>query len=211
MGSYNGAEICELVGTYIQSQLAKLLDKKNLGLYRDDGSILLKNTKGREVDQIRKKVIKIFKDVGFKIEIKTNLKIVDFLDLTLNLSNGTYSPYKKPNDQFLYVHTSSNHPPQIINMLPKSINERLSKNFSNPEIFDKAKIDYEKALKDSGYKSVNLIFKKPAEKQNRPEAKGDCPLDGLCQTNDIIYKCVVLTKNMPEKVYLGTAEGDLVL
>ena len=281
MGSYDGTEICELVGIYIQSKLAKLIDKKNLGLYRDDRLILLKNTKGREVDQIRKKVIKIFKDVGFKIEIKTNFKIVDFLDVTLNLSNRTYSPYKKSNDQLLYVHTSSNHPPQIINMLPKSINERLSKNFSNPEIFDKAKIDYEKALKDSGYKSVNLTFKKAAEKQNRTRShkiiwfnppfiksittnvakrflnlvnrhfpktntlhkifnrnmvkvsysctenmanvikshnkkaamsnkksvtacncrnKGDCPLDGLCQTNDIIYKCVESTKIVPEKV-----------
>ena len=56
-------------------------------------------------------------------------------------------------------------------MLPKSINERLSKNSSNPEIFDKAKIDYEKALKDSGYKSVNLTFKKPAEKQNRTRSR----------------------------------------
>ena len=102
--SYDGAEICELVGIYIQSKLAKLIDKKNLGLYRDDGLILLKNTKGREVDQIRKKVIKIFKDVGFKIEIKTNLKIVDFLDVTMNLSNGTYSPYKKPDNQ-LYMFT----------------------------------------------------------------------------------------------------------
>ena len=92
--------------------------------------------------------------------------------MTLNLSNeGSYSPYKKPNDQLLYVHTSSNHPPQIINMLPKSINERISKNSSNPEIFDKAKIDYEKALKDSGYKSVNLTFKKPAEKQNRTRSR----------------------------------------
>ena len=289
MGSYDGAEICELVGIYIQSKLAKLTDKKNLGLYRDDGLILLKNTKGREVYQIRKKVIKIFKDVGLKIEIKTNLKIVDFLDVTLNLSNGTYSPYNKPNDQLLYVHTSSNHPPQIINMLPKSFNERLSRNSSDPEIFDKAKIDYEKALKNSGYKSVNLTFKKPAEKQSRTRShkiiwfnppfnesvttnvakrflnlvdrhfmktntlhkifnrntvkvsysctenmanvikshnkkaamsyeksvppcncrnKGDCPLDGLCQTNDIIYKCVVSTKIMPEKVYLRTAEGD---
>ena len=289
MGSYDGAEICELVGVYIQSKLAKLIDKENLGLYRDDRFILLKNTKGREVDRIRKKVIKIFKDVGFKIETKTNLKIVDFLDVTLNLSNGTYSPYKKPNDQLLYLHTSSNHPPLIINMLPKSINERLSKNSSNPEIFDKAKIDYEKALKDSGYKSVNLTFKKPAEKQNRTRShkiiwfnapfkksvtanvakqflnlvdkhfpktntlhkifnrdtvkvsysctenmanviksqnkkaamsneksvaacncrnKEDCPLDGLCQTNDIIYKCVVSIKIMPEKMYLGTAEGD---
>ena len=129
MGSYDGAEICELVGIYIQPKLANIIDKKNLGLYLGDGLILRKSTKGREVDQIRKKVITIFKDVDFKIEIKTNLKIVDFLDVTLNLSNGTYSPYKKPNDQLLYVHTSSNHPSQIINMLPKSINDRLSKNF----------------------------------------------------------------------------------
>ena len=171
MGSYDDAEICELVGIYKQSKLAKLIDKKNLGLYRDDGLILLKNTKGREVDQTRKKIIKIFKDVVFKIEIKTNLKIVDFLYVTLNLSNGTYSPYKKPNDQLLYVHKSSNHPPQIINMLPKSINERLFKNSTNPEIVDKAKIDYEKALKDSGCKSVNLTFKKPAEKQNRTRSR----------------------------------------
>ena len=116
MGSYDGAEICKLVGIYIQSKLAKLIDKKNLGLYCDDGLILFKNTKGRQVDQIKKKVIKIVKDVGFNIEIKTNLKIVDFLDVTLNLSNGTYSLYKKPNDQLLYVHNSSNHPLQIINI-----------------------------------------------------------------------------------------------
>ena len=38
--------------------------------------------------------------------------------------------------------------------------------------------------------------------------KGDCPLDGLYQTNDIIHNCIVSTKNTPEKVYLGTAEGD---
>ena len=40
--------------------------------------------------------------------------------------------------------------------------------------------------------------------------KGDCPLDGFCQTNDITYKCVVSTKIMPDKVYLRTAEGDLL-
>ena len=119
MGSYDGAEICKLVGIYIQSKLANLIDKKNLRLY--DGLIFLQKAKGREVDQITKKVIKIFKDVGFKIEIQTNLKIVDFLDVTLNLSNGAYSLYKKPKDQLLYVRTSSNHPPEIINMLPKSI------------------------------------------------------------------------------------------
>ena len=48
------------------------------------------------MDKIRKLVIKTFKDFGFKIEIKTNLKIAEFLDVTLNLNKGTYSPFKKP-------------------------------------------------------------------------------------------------------------------
>ena len=55
MGSYDGAEICELVGIYIQPKLANIIDKKNLGLYLGDGLILRKSTKGREVDQTRKK------------------------------------------------------------------------------------------------------------------------------------------------------------
>ena len=91
--------------------------------------------------KIRKVVIKTFKDVGFKIEIKTNLKIVDFLDVTLNLNKGTYNPYKKSNDKILYINTLSNHPLQIIKHLPTSINERLSKNSSNEEIFNKSKAD----------------------------------------------------------------------
>ena len=37
MGCYDGAEICELVGIYIQSKLCKLMNKKDFGLYRDDG------------------------------------------------------------------------------------------------------------------------------------------------------------------------------
>ena len=58
-----------------------------------------------------KEVIKIFKTIGFKTEIKTNLKVVDFLDITSNLSNGTYKPYWTPSDKLLYVDTSSNYLP----------------------------------------------------------------------------------------------------
>ena len=116
MGSYDGAETCELVGAHILSLLAKVIDHNHSGLYRDDGLILLRNTTGPKMDRIRKDVIKTFKDVGFKIDIKTNLKVVDFLDATFNLSNGTYKPYKKPNDTLVYINTSSNHPPQVINL-----------------------------------------------------------------------------------------------
>ena len=62
------------------------------------------------IDRIRKNVMKTFKELGFKIEIKTNLKISDFLDVMFNLTKDTYQPYKKPNDPLQYVNTSSNHP-----------------------------------------------------------------------------------------------------
>ena len=86
------------------------------------------------MDRLRKNRIKILKDVDFKIEIQTHLKIVKFLDVTFNLANGTYRPYEKANESLLYINTSSNHPPEGIKQLPTSINERLSNNSSNEEI-----------------------------------------------------------------------------
>ena len=72
---------------------------------------------------------KTFKDIGFniKIEISTNINEVDFLDVTFNLENNTYWPYKKPNDKLIYIHTNSNHPPQIIKQLPYHIIKTVKK------------------------------------------------------------------------------------
>ena len=47
---------------------------------------------GQQIDQLHKKIIKIFKEIGFKIDTETNLKLVDFLDMTFNLINGSYKP-----------------------------------------------------------------------------------------------------------------------
>ena len=147
MGRYDGAEVCELVGIYLSSLLASIIDKNNSGLYRDDGLIYLRNVNGQKMDRVRKNVMKIFKEVGFKIENQTRLKIVNFLDVTFNLASGTYRPYKKANESLLYINTSSNHPPQVIKHLPTSISERLSNNSSNKEIFNASKYEYEIALK----------------------------------------------------------------
>ena len=92
MGSNDGAEICELTGIYILLQLSNLLPQEDIGLYRDDGQILLRNTNGQLMDRIRKNLIKLFKLIGFKIEIRTNLKTVKSLDVTFNLANSTYRP-----------------------------------------------------------------------------------------------------------------------
>ena len=98
------------------------------------------------------------KDVGFSIDIETNSKVVDFLDITLKLNNSIYKPYKKPNDTLLYANKSFNHPPEIINQLPRIISDRLSRNSSNKEVFNTSKGQYEEALKRSGYSKISLSF-----------------------------------------------------
>ena len=110
MGSYDGAEVCDLVGIYLLSLLANIIDKNNSGLYHDDELIFLCNVNGQKMDRVRKNVMKIFKEVRFKIEIQTHLKLVNFLDMTFNLANGTYRHYKKANESLLYINTSSNPP-----------------------------------------------------------------------------------------------------
>ena len=50
----------------------------------------------------------------------TLLKIVNDLDITLNLKNGSFRPYHKPDDQMQYIRTESNHPPNIIQQIPLS-------------------------------------------------------------------------------------------
>ena len=45
-GSYDGAEVCELIGFYILHNLANKYGKENLGLYRDDGLAAFNKTSG---------------------------------------------------------------------------------------------------------------------------------------------------------------------
>ena len=84
-GSFDEAKICELVGLYIHSKLEKILPKSNFGLYWDNGLALLRNLNGKQIDNDRKNMIRVFKDIGFSLEIETNLKKVHFLDVLFNL------------------------------------------------------------------------------------------------------------------------------
>ena len=59
MGCFNGAEICELGGTYIQSKLTKIMNKKDVRLYRDDGFGIFKNMSRPEIERKKKAIIKV--------------------------------------------------------------------------------------------------------------------------------------------------------
>ena len=50
--------------------------------------------------------------------------------------------------------------------------------------------------------------KKPTNLKGNYRNKGACPLDGNCQQNNVIYKCIASTSVNPDKVYLGMAEGE---
>ena len=54
----------------------------------------------------------------------------------MNLKDDTFRPYHKPNDKIQYIHTESNHPPNIIKHIPASIESCLS-NLSTTEILVK--------------------------------------------------------------------------
>ena len=127
MGSYDGAEICKLVGLYILSILGKVYEIQNIGLYRDDGLACLHKISEPASDKIRKDIIRTFREnFGSKITITTNLKTVNFLDVTFNICTGKCQPYKKANDTPTYINVNSNHPPNIIKALPDNISNRIS-------------------------------------------------------------------------------------
>ena len=99
-----GAEVCELVGTYMLALISEKYNKKDFGLYRDDGLGVVKNKSGPETEKIKKNIQKIFKENKLDIVIKCNMKLVNYLDVTLNLNNSNYKPYHKPDSEILFIH-----------------------------------------------------------------------------------------------------------
>ena len=151
MGSFDGAEICELIGLYLLDKLSNLIGKDQIGLYRDDGLAVIYNQNGPQLDRLRKDIIALFKAEGLSITIEATLSVTEFLDVTLDLNTGKYYPFRKPNDTPIYINASSNHPPSIVKQLPRMVNERISALSYDQEEFAKAKKKYESALKSSGF------------------------------------------------------------
>ena len=56
MGSNDGAEVFELIGHYIRNRLSEKYGKDYVGLYRDDGLILLKNVTGIDWRKKQKRI-----------------------------------------------------------------------------------------------------------------------------------------------------------
>ena len=71
---------------------------------------IIQNIPKPEIKQMKKTMVKVFKECGLSIIIECNLKTVNFLDVTFDLTNNIYKPYRKANNNPSYVNKNSNHP-----------------------------------------------------------------------------------------------------
>ena len=89
--------------------------------------------------------------MDLEITTEFGLKKTDFLDVMLDLENGEYAPYRKPNDNPVYIDVNSDHPPMVKKGLHNMIQNRLSTLSCNKNVFNREKPIYETALKNAGH------------------------------------------------------------
>ncbi len=158
MCSSNRAKLSEFIGCFLLYNFKNIFDLCNHGLCRYDGLIIMDDFMPRKGDIIRKKLHCLFNKFGFKLDIKSNLKVTDYLHITFNLYNGTVAPFRKNNQVPSYIKTSSNYPKQVFKCVLNGIMVSLPNNSSNHDNFTENKHKYEATLKNSGYKS-KLVYK----------------------------------------------------
>ena len=61
MGWDDVAEVCELVGSFILNKLTSIINKSDIGLYRDDGLGIFQNVSKPEIKRKKKAIVKVFK------------------------------------------------------------------------------------------------------------------------------------------------------
>ena len=140
---------------------------EKIGLYRDDGLSCFQNMTGTQAGRVERKICEIFQSCGLKITIETNLKITYFLDVTFNLENEKYYPFRKPNNNLLYINTLSNHPKSIIKESANMIGKAISEISCDEHKFEKAKGDYNKTLEKSGFSEKIKFHKQDSVKRVR--------------------------------------------
>ena len=154
MGSLDGAKISELIGLFMLNEIKnniRGLNSTNNGLYRDDGLIMLGKCPGPRKEKLIKELHRLFMSHGLKITIASTGPSANYLDVTMDLSDGSYRPYRKPNDTPVYINAASNHPPSVLKHIPKMVEKRLQSISSDEAVFNNAKPAYEEALKSSGF------------------------------------------------------------
>ena len=163
--------------------------------------MILRSSK-RAMDNLRKKLETLFSKHGLKITAETGMKTTDYLDVTLDLSDGSYKPFRKDEQIPLYVNRRSNHPPAVTKNLPSMIERRVSNRCSTKQIFETHKRDYEQALKNSGYEEkIHYQDAQTTKRSRRPRYKQlfyfNPPWNQSVKTKLMKEYVAIIEKNFP--------------
>ena len=99
--------------------------------------------------KMQKKIIRAFRSLGLKIEISSNLKIINFLDKIFSFEDNTFKPFSKKNHVPTNINVNSKHPKSIIKLY--TVNLRINRLSSGKEVFDENKRTYNEALNNSRF------------------------------------------------------------
>ena len=205
-GSYDGAEVSELIGLFLLHVVNTQLPEENFGLYRDDG-LGVTTKKGPAAAALEKKLHRIFSNHGLKITTSVNIKRTEFLDLVLDLPTGTTAPYRKPQETTIYVNKSSSHPSSVIKRIPEIVSNRLSTLSSSKRDFDNNCQPYKDALKTAGY-SNNIEYEKKQEngrskhRRKRKALWWNPPFSLAVQTNLTKLFFKIIERGIPKNNHL---------
>ena len=163
MECHDGAEICELVGTFILNKISLIMkEQNNVGLHRDNYLGLFRNLSRPNIERTKKEIIKIFKSFGLSIAITTNVTSANYLDINFDLKADIYKPYRKPNDEPVCINKHSNHSPNIVRQILLSL---------NPSIFNSSIPMYKEALTTKSGFNDDTIYTTVIESNNSERKK----------------------------------------
>ena len=128
MEPYDDGEVWDLAGSHLLNRLTDIVDKESVGLYRDDGLGVLQNLLGPQTKLKAKVIVKVFKGWGLRIWILASQRIVNLLDLKLNLFNCTYQPYGKPDNNPVCLDKYCNHPTTVLKKSLTKVNSSIPAN-----------------------------------------------------------------------------------
>ena len=125
MRSFDGVELSKLVDLHFLHILGEKYGKHRQVCITMTGQLILNKAADLKLNQ-KKICYKVFKeDFDLSITFKTNLKVLNFLDGTLYLTNGKHQPYSKQVNPS-YINDLSNHAANIIKNLASNMHKRIS-------------------------------------------------------------------------------------
>ena len=221
MGSYDGAETCELVELYLLNKLTKIIPANQLGLYRDDGLSIIPRANGPKMDKLRKDITKIFfKNIRTHWQKAATKKFEKYEPKDANLNRK-----RRRKRKIIWF-----NPPFNKNLKTESgrkffnlFDRHFPKTHKYHKVFNRNNVKLSYSCTENMGMLIKKINKKKLEKvsENRPQLpntpqltncncrnKQNCPLNGKCLESSLDYKAELKTEDDTFN-YMGLTEGTI--